>query len=233
MNSEIILVRHGQSANNALPEEQRVCDPELTEVGTRQAAAIAEWSIEMPITHLYCSPFLRALETTRPIAAAKQLAVQVVHNIYEQGGCYSGYERVGKRGEPGLGADEIRRRYSGWILDSEIADSGWWGRDYETQAQATVRSAKVAKWLMQDIAPTGGMHLLVIHADFKALLIQSLLADMPGVPQGDASEAGDPIWLRNGPLYNTGATRFQVRAGDWQLADLNSVEHLPTELVTC
>ena len=37
----LYLVRHGESANNALPNHQRVADPSLTELGQKQAHNLA------------------------------------------------------------------------------------------------------------------------------------------------------------------------------------------------
>lgn len=41
--TQFLLVRHGQSQNNALPDNQRVCDPDLTELGRQQADRTAKY----------------------------------------------------------------------------------------------------------------------------------------------------------------------------------------------
>ncbi|MEM7559434.1 MAG: histidine phosphatase family protein, partial [Planctomycetota bacterium] len=68
MTVRILLIRHGQSANNALPEELRVCDPGLTQNGQRQAERLAESLAEAKIDSRLCSPIFRSLETVKPVA---------------------------------------------------------------------------------------------------------------------------------------------------------------------
>lgn len=83
---ELYIIRHAQSANNALRDPaDRVCDPHLTELGRQQAARLArhlanephseqrhgsdpeETSVETiagyGIVKLYCSAMHRSLET--------------------------------------------------------------------------------------------------------------------------------------------------------------------------
>lgn len=219
--TDIVLVRHGQSANNSQPEHLRVCDPGLTAIGAEQAAQFASAVAEWPITHLYCSPFLRALETVRPVAEVKQLPVSVRPDIFEQGGCYSGW-RVGEKvGEPGMGFGELTKRYPGWHIDDSIPDTGWWGRDYETLVDATLRAQSVAAWLLDSVAPEGGLHVFVIHADFKFLLLEAL-----------HDYARQTLQLAN-PLYNAGVSRARIANGELEFGTLNCVQHLDTVLHTC
>ena len=218
--TKLLLIRHGQSANNALPEVQRVADPGLTELGILQAQATARCLQQFEITHVYCSPFLRALETARPIAELKQLAVHIRCDIFEQGGCYSGYLEVGRRGEPGMGLSELRRKYPGWHVDPAIGETGWWGRDYEDWEQARIRAERVAAWILEELVPLGGMHVLVIHADFKSLLVAAILAS-----------SRKPFQIME-PLHNTGISEFCWSDTSWELQRFNCVAHLAAELVT-
>ncbi len=220
--TEVLLIRHGQSANNALAENLRVPDPGLTEIGQGQAAATAAWLDSQTVDCLYCSPFLRSLETTRPLADRKQLGVQVRADLFELGGCYSGHEPGKQRGELGRGRTTLGAEYPGWQIDDRIADAGWWGRAYETWEQGVQRAEQVAKWLSSEIVPLGGTHVLVIHADFKRLLIEALLR--PKNRFGDDFDAA--------PLFNTGVSTFQWKGDLWVMQGFNSIEHLPSKLVT-
>lgn len=209
--TRILLIRHGQSANNALPEEQRVCDPDLTDLGRQQASRLAEYMAkEGRITHLYCSAFRRALETTRPIATRLEVPVRIRADIFEKGGCYSGYDE-NKRGESGLGARELKAEFPDWEVDHRINDQGWWGKNYETLESAAERARVVHDWFSQDISPQGGVHAMVIHADFKALLLREM------VPERKSSYV---------PLYNTGVTELEWTEGQWRLHALNETQHL-------
>ncbi len=73
----ILLIRHAQSANNALPESQRVPDPGLTELGKQQAERLTAICSRYKITELYCSPFRRSLDTTRPISNCTGLVPRI------------------------------------------------------------------------------------------------------------------------------------------------------------
>ena len=194
---QVLLIRHGQSANNAQAEHLRVPDPALTELGIRQAAATAAWLADIRVDYVYCSPFLRALETARPIAVAKNLPVRVRADLFEQGGCYSGYEPGAERGEPGLGKSALRQQYPGWHIDESIPETGWWGKEFETLAQARQRAAQVANWLAGEAKAVGGLHVLVIHADFKRLLLEAMLAHGRSGPSSNGELAATT-------LFNTG-----------------------------
>ena len=212
----LILIRHGQSQNNASEERLRVSDPGLTAMGIQQSSQTAKRLAQLPVSSLYCSPFLRSLETTRPIADATKLPVNIHAEIFEQGGCYNGYEAVGRRGAPGMGAAQLREHYPGWRVDPSIPDSGWWNRDYETLEEATHRAEQVAEWMGQ--LPVGpGLHVFVIHADFKRLLI-------------DALSRSRIAWSE--PIYNASITHFDRDGESWQLRRLNCVEHLDGSLVS-
>lgn len=59
----LMLIRHGQTQGNIANHLQGDDDP-LTDLGREQAGATARWLAEHEtITHLYCSPLARALET--------------------------------------------------------------------------------------------------------------------------------------------------------------------------
>ncbi len=219
--THILLIRHAQSANNSLPEHQRVPDPALTALGVRQATLTAQALSGIPLTHLYCSPFLRSLETARPIAEATGLRVAIRSDIFEQGGCYDGHQDGQEVGAPGMCCRELAERYPDWEVDERIGPSGWWNRDYESLEEATQRAASVARWLRESIVPQVGVHALVIHADIKRLLLAALLAER--------AEALMPIL---GPLHNVGITRLQWHEDYWQINSLNATTHLPAEYVT-
>lgn len=223
----LMLIRHGQSANNALPEEERVCDPGLTDLGKRQAERVAKGLAGAPISHLYSSPFLRALETVRPLAAAKEMSVVVNPHIFERGGCYSGDNRIGKRGEAGMGFSELERKYPQWQISPEIPEEGWWGREFETDHQCRARAEQVAQWITRELVPQGGCHAMVIHADFKMILGPSLLGMGEG---GSEKEPSHQQTFSQAP-NNTGVSLFQWTGDRFQLMKYNCTEHLsPDEL---
>jgi broad specificity phosphatase PhoE len=218
--SKILLVRHAQSANNSLPEECRVYDPGLTPLGYRQAQALAEQLAGYAIRRLYCSPFLRSLETTRLVAMATGVSGSIHSELFEQGGCYSGHIPGQEKGEPGLGRSQIADRYPGWQIDDRIQETGWWGRPYESRSQAIERAKRVRVWLEQQVVHEGSaLDVLVIHADFKRLMLMELL--------GAAwSERHD---RQLGPLANAGVSMLECCDEQWVLHSYNSVGHLQSD----
>lgn len=219
--TEIILIRHGQSANNALPEHQRVCDPGLTDLGVEQARLTAEAMSDQPVTHLYCSPFLRSLETVRPIAQSLGMPVAVRADIFEKGGCYSGHEPGQLRGEQGMSRADLASKYPHWTLDERIAESGWWGKPYESTEDASLRAGSVVNWIERELEPRGGVHALVIHADLKRLMLAAIFQHF--------SAALMPMV---GRLHNVGITRLEVQESSWKLSCLNATMHLPASHVS-
>ena len=111
---ELFLIRHGQSANNALADMTlRVEDPLLTPAGELQAERAAQHLAARRHLHadardaarpildqLYCSPMLRAMQTARPIARALGVPYEVWVDIHEIGGIYLDHDgrKVGYAG---------------------------------------------------------------------------------------------------------------------------------------
>ena len=121
---QFYFIRHGQSENNLLflttgASEGRSHDPELTEVGRKQAEALAQFlcctAPQSPanqfdeqnlagfgITHLYTSLMVRAVATATTVARALKLPVVAWEELHETGGIYHQDEQTGERaGRPG------------------------------------------------------------------------------------------------------------------------------------
>lgn len=222
--SRVLLIRHAQSENNSLPESHRVPDPGLTPLGYRQAASTAETLSGYCIQHLFCSPFLRSLETTRLIAEATGLQPEIRSDLFEQGGCYSGYLPGQEKGEPGMGRSELASRYRGWQIDGRITEAGWWGRPYESVTEARQRARVVGTWLEHHACGNGDdQTILVIHADFKRLLLLQLLR----------LEETDSVIRRFGPLINAGISIVEFTNRTWVMSAYNSQSHLPPDALSC
>ena len=78
---ELLLIRH------ALPQRVEVvgrpADPELADVGHRQAMALAEWLAHERLDALYVSPMRRARQTAAPIASVTGLDPVVEEGVAE------------------------------------------------------------------------------------------------------------------------------------------------------
>jgi 2,3-bisphosphoglycerate-dependent phosphoglycerate mutase len=227
---QLLLIRHAQSANNALPESQRISDPGLTPLGHSQAAALADWLSSYRPTALICSGFRRALDTTRPIAHKLNLQPKVRWDLFEQGGCYTGYLPEKKSPASGMGKSEICKTYGDWDVDDRISDHGWYhGYTLESDQQARARAQDVATWVIEELVTCiredqeMNRPALVIHADFKALLLEALLCRQ----QSPSFFSGRPYQVSE--FWNASVTQLTWVDQHWRLDFWNSIGHLPAD----
>src|SRR5216684_4874182 len=84
----MFLLRHGQSYFNLHFNKTRIDpgieDPELTALGTEQAAAAAAQLAAVGLTRIIISPYTRALQTAEPILAMHQLPADIMHEVRER-----------------------------------------------------------------------------------------------------------------------------------------------------
>jgi 2,3-bisphosphoglycerate-dependent phosphoglycerate mutase len=212
----LLLIRHAQSANNALDEHLRVPDPNITPLGITQSNKLASVVQSLTPSVLYCSPFLRSLETTKAIVTQTKLLPIVRQDIYEQGGCHSGYvpgQRVPQRG---MGRSELETSYPNWKLDPRIENDGWYDLDhYETKSECRNRAVQVKRWY-ESSTETHSLQdrvAMVIHADFKLRLIEAFLEN-------------ENIEDHLGEIVNTSISRLSFDGSRWKLDYWNMFSHL-------
>ena len=116
---ELFLIRHGQSLNNFLPQEQRVEDPPLTDLGHQQAVLLAEWIESAGITRLISSPFRRTLETAEYVRRTTGLRPEIWIDLHEQGGCVAGPTPDCMVGRPGMTHGQISADFPGFQIGDE------------------------------------------------------------------------------------------------------------------
>lgn len=241
---EVYLVRHGQSQNNALIDQtKRVMDPTLTELGERQAEAVAEnlargsnpelsvgsseedthihYRSGYGITHLYCSAMWRSLQTAAPIAREIGIPVEVWVDIHERGGIYLD-EGSGPVGYPGKSREEILSSFPDYELPVEVTSAGWWNKPLEDSAAADGRAIRVASELLKIAQEEDGRErvALVTHAGFASALIKALLRRLP-----------EPQFFFH--HYNTAISRLDVSPmGEVAVRYTNRVHHLAPDLLS-
>jgi len=212
----LILIRHAQSENNALEDRFRVPDPNITPLGVSQSKKLASMVARIAPTVVYCSPFLRSLETTRWITEHVAAVPVVRQDIYEQGGCHSGFEDGKRVALPGMDRATLQSKYAGWDLDERIGGEGWYDLDhYETAYEARLRAEGVKRWYESESQShhAGDRVAMVIHADFKLRLIEAFLG-LPTVEE----------FL--GDIVNTAISRLSLANGRWRLDYWNVHNHL-------
>ncbi|NLE46587.1 MAG: histidine phosphatase family protein [Chloroflexi bacterium] len=230
----LYLIRHAQSANNALTTyTDRVCDPDLTELGYRQAEALAghlaygvdhvpgsEPSQGYQITHLYCSAMYRALVTARPVSARLDLPPRVWVDTHELGGIYLDDDSGGTVGYPGRTRSQILHDFPHYVLPEEITETGWWRYDQrETGPAFRSRVVRVAEQL-RNWADSDRSIVLISHGDFSNALLRVLLRQP---------------WDNGSYHYhsNTGISRIDFRTDGYLVVRyLNRVPHLTAGLLS-
>lgn len=217
----LFLIRHAQSANNALEERHRIPDPPITELGHLQAKRLAEAVGPLRLTRVYVSPFLRSIQTAIPIVQAWDLPALIHRDIFEQGGCYRGYAIGDRFPMPGMGRSQLAALCPGWEIDPRIGEEGWNELPtYEELAQARRRARIFVQWLRSQTLTADDRWGLVIHADFKLRLLEALLGR-------------DDIEHHLGDVINTSITKLSLDQSGWKLDFWNAHQHLAPEHISC
>ena len=235
--AQLYLIRHGQSANNALADQRpRTADPGLTDIGHAQARHVARHLETQPdktdvrdrrsgvgghgIGRLYCSPMLRALQTAEPIAAALGLAPEVRLDVFESGGIWlDGGDGQGPVGYLGLRRSELAAKFPGFALPAEATEEGWWNRPFETPEQMAERAARVAAGIRRRLAPTQERVAVVSHGTFMNTLVAQLTF----------GSALPNVFFSN---HNTAISRVDFDGDHAMVRYMNRIDHLPPELAT-
>jgi len=246
---ELYIIRHGQSTNNALADDSqatRIYDPPLTDLGKRQAEALASYfgvgisrdpwvnpntgysqQIETPgfgITHLFCSAMYRAMQTTQPLGGAISLKPEIWIDIHEHGGVY--LEEAGKiTGYPGRNRNQIASEFPDYVVPDAVTDAGWWDAKtgLESISSCYGRAIKIAAELRrraQDQHEKGERIAIVTHGTFIDALIKALFNQLPN---------RSLYYLH----YNTAITRIDFTDKDRLIVRyINRVDHLSPDLIT-
>jgi len=161
--TEIVLVRHGETELNTAGVFRGRTDVPLNERGVEQAAAVAEALADTPITAVYASPMVRALDTARAIASRHGLepVVDPAFNNIDLGEWQGGRKEAVKRDYPEL-----------WRLWLEDPDSL---RIPGGETLAQVRSRSHARTLELAREHTDERIVIVSHRSVTKLLAGALL----------------------------------------------------------
>jgi 2,3-bisphosphoglycerate-dependent phosphoglycerate mutase len=236
----LYYVRHGQSANNALftatqTDRNRVKDPELTELGGRQAERVAKALCEghpyvrihaplnggFGVTHLYSSLMVRAVNTARPIALALGLPLLGWKDIHEGGGIFLEDPVSGETvGYPGSSRMELTDRCPELIWPEDANPQGWWNRPFEDPGERLGRARRVLAELLRRHGETEDRVVFVSHGGFFYWFMHAAL----GL---------EPRRDLDFHIYNTSISclEFNTPRGV-EIRYLNRVDHLPAELIS-
>ncbi len=212
---ELYLIRHAQSLNNALPEEDRVEDPALTDLGHEQARRLAEIVPALRLTKIVTSPFLRTLQTTEHLRKTTGLVPHVRIELHEHGGCVAGNSFDGHTGRPGMTRGEILTQFAGYEVAVDIDGDGWWrSQPYETIESAQLRAKTLLERTIADYAATDARIAYVMHADFKRMFLEIIHRQPLTCP------------------HNASISRLTITPHTARLEDYNNIAHLEAKMLT-
>jgi broad specificity phosphatase PhoE len=98
---ELLLIRHARPSRHEPVEGP--ADPELSEIGRRQADSLADWLADEKIDAVYSSPMRRAQETAAPLADRLGLKVKSEPDLAEYDAAAASYipiEELKAAGDP-------------------------------------------------------------------------------------------------------------------------------------
>lgn len=259
---QLYFARHAQSQNNAIERSHdyltdRFEDPGITELGWKQAAALAalmegpEQRVELcteyrnpwnhrgfDLTHIYCSFQRRAVETARVVSERVDVQVTAWAPIHETGGIIRYDPDMGEFvGRPGATPELLREWNPTLNIHGHGHDSGWWqSRPMEQDAEVRERAALVHRHILEWHGHTDDRVLLVSHGTFYNYLLCEFLG----------LRLRNELWF---PLHNCGVSRLDIADGSdyepgmdgsWKrlagmpvrIAYLNRLDHMPPSLIS-
>jgi probable phosphoglycerate mutase len=78
---DLIIIRHGRPQR--VEDLTNSADPPLTELGHRQAQAVAKFLLAERIDHIVASPMVRARQTAQPLADALGMDPEIIDGLIE------------------------------------------------------------------------------------------------------------------------------------------------------
>jgi probable phosphoglycerate mutase len=203
--TNIILIRHGETAWNTERRLQGHIDIALNPEGLRQAAALAAALAGEALDALVASDLQRALQTAGAVGAARGQPVQVDPALRER--CFGGFE--------GLLYAEIEQRFP-------LQFAAWQARDVDAPMPDGARSAETFR---QFYARSVGA-ILGWAASHPGQTI-ALVAHGGVLECAYRAALGLPLETpRTFPVLNASINRFTVDKGKLQLLSWGEVAHL-------
>jgi probable phosphoglycerate mutase len=203
--SNIILIRHGETAWNAQRRLQGYLDIPLNPEGERQAALLAASLAAEPIDLIVSSDLARARQTAQAVASVRGMTVHTDPQLRER--CYGGFE--------GLLYSEIEARFPTEFI-------AWQARDVDAELPPGKNPAETFRAfyaratgaiLAWGAANPGKTIALVAHGGVLECAYRLAL----GLPLETP---------RNFKVYNASINRFACAEGELRLQSWGEVGHL-------
>jgi 2,3-bisphosphoglycerate-dependent phosphoglycerate mutase len=246
--AKLYLIRHAQSANNAIWDGNdfgsgRSPDPEITEIGQRQAAVLADHLADpnseprrhssepadqthFGLTHLYCSLMTRSICTAEAIAKACGLKCVALPDVYEKYGIFDVGADEQLTGQPGPDRDYFETRFPNLTLPGDMNSEGWWNRPAEDEDGFLERMTEVVSNFRSRLTNNDDTIALVAHGDF----IDQFINELMGIRRHDPNYR--EAWVANWSFHNTSISRIDFIKDSHTVVYTNRIDHLEAGLVT-
>lgn len=226
---KLLIIRHGQSANNKLQEmsggdAHRSPDPGLTELGWEQARALGSWMKQTGTRpdRVFTSMMRRTIQTAAPLADELDLTLEARTDLHECGGPYLGVY-LDRQPAPGSTRSELQAITDRVVLPEQSTEDGWWPGPVESASDSLHRALRVADWVR---GLEADMVALVIHGAFGSMLISALTQPQVVAAQAakqQVSALDMPVWSR---LDNTSVSVLEITPTVTYVDWINRIDHL-------
>jgi len=241
---ELYFIRHGQSTNNVIMDEngredyliERSTDPHLTSKGEVQAHLVGK-ALAQPLTgqdfdpqnrmgygltHLYCSLMVRAVRTGLAISQTTFLPLVAWPELHETGGLFDVEIVDGEPvfiGQTGPGRSYFKSQFPELVIPHDLPESGWYNREKEPREQYLVRAQQIIDRLIREHGGKDHRVGIVMHGGIFARILTAFL-----------KIKAEHYWFL---MNNCGISRVDISSeGQLMVEYVNKVEHLPDHLVT-
>lgn len=241
---ELYFIRHGQSTNNVIMEENehedylmaREADPDLTTIGEEQARLAGKYLAQpaasdgfdpqnregFGLTHLYCSLMVRAIKTGQAISKSAGLPLVAMPEVHETGGMFRVEVVDGEKqfiGTPGPGRSFFTENFPELVIPDDLSEEGWWNQDKEPRENYVKRARLVIDHLIATHGGQGHRVGIVMHGGIFARIMTAFF-----------DIQAEHYWFL---MNNCGISRVDIQeSGFFMLAYMNKVDYLPDHLVT-
>jgi broad specificity phosphatase PhoE len=200
----VYLVRHGQSYNTHPEPDYPTINPPLTPTGQAQVELLAERLGKMRVDRLLSSPMVRAVETSRAIAATTGRTVEVWFRCHEH------------RETPGYvcwGARGLAAHFPDLVLLPDFGPDDWFYGS-EPLKSAVARADALLKMLAESWRRSPGQRVVVsTHGAILRTVIGRIIRADPRLM--------DRCWVHNASL-----TTLEYTGLEWRVIGVNDTGHL-------
>jgi len=201
MNTDILLVRHGQTKSNITDFYMGWSEEDLNQVGYNQAYCLSTRLSTLPIASVNSSPLRRTRNTAVILAKPHRLEPRTFNDLIE----------IQLGGWQGLHIDEIKQRWPELWRQSRTDPSEIIMPDGESFNEVTQRAIRALGTIIE--ANRGKQALIVTHD----IVIKVLVAHVLGV--------SNSIY-RKFEINNASLTKIRVIDDSPSLITLNDISHL-------